>query len=105
MAMDAGAVIVGAPPLGATTASVSLTAAADVGLAGITMPMGLAMVDIEIVTAPTVTATVVTIFRRITTGSDTGVVTVGTLTVPVGTAIGTTVRRYFGASRFNRGDQ
>jgi len=104
MALDAGKVIVGIPPLGATTASVSLTAAADIGLASIGEPMDLAFVDAEIVTAPTVTAAIVTIFRRITTGSDTGVVTVGTMTIPVGTAIGTTVRRTFN-SRFNRGDQ
>jgi hypothetical protein len=66
--------------------------------------MDLASVDVKIVTAPTVTAAVLTVFRRITPGSDTGVVTVGTMTIPVSTPIGTTVRRTFN-HRFNRGDQ
>lgn len=45
-----------------------------------------------ILTAPTVTATVLTFINNPTPGSSVGAITLGTLTIPVGSAIGKVVR-------------
>ncbi len=58
-----------------------------------------------ITTAPTVTAPVINVKRRPTPGSSSGEVSIGTLTLPVATAIGKSVYKEGFAVRINPGEE
>lgn len=95
MALDAGTNYFSFPPE-ATAAPVplSLATVGDIGyLPCVVDRMDLVELACLIVTAPTVTAPVITFYRRPTVGTSTGEVVIGTLTAPVGTAIGKRVKK------------
>jgi hypothetical protein len=105
MGLDAGTIYFMIPPEGATATGVSLASAADVGwIPVVPERLDIAEVGVLVTTAPTVTAPVLTLFRRPTPGSGTGEVSLGTITLPVATAIGKRVKKGFNA-RLNPGDQ
>jgi len=62
-------------------------------------------IQVLVTVAPTVTAPVVTFRKRPTVGSATGQSSLGTITIPVGTAIGTVVYKDISPSQFQPGDE
>lgn len=66
----------------------SLTSAADISSVAIMEPLQVRRLMIYVTTAPTVTAAVVTFYKRTAVGVTAGQVSIGTITIPVATAAG-----------------
>jgi hypothetical protein len=64
------------------------TSAADIVNQLVTRQSDVLSLNAVVGTSPTVTATVITYYYRPIYGSDTGIVTLGTVTIPVGATIG-----------------
>lgn len=62
-------------------------------------------IQVLVVVAPTVTAPVVTFRKRPTVASSVGQSSLGTITIPVGTAIGTVVYKNISPVQFQPGDE
>jgi hypothetical protein len=71
----------------------SFTSAATVATFSVERSSDVYALSAVVYTAPTVTATVLTFVYQPTPGSATGAVTLGTLTIPVGGAIGNVYKR------------
>lgn len=67
----------------------SLTAVADISSVAIMEGMQIRRLMFYVTTAPTVTAPVITFYKRTAVGVTAGQVAIGTITVPVGTPAGT----------------
>jgi hypothetical protein len=86
-------------------AAVLTQAPADKGALTCLGPVTALRINALVTVAPTATAAVVALDRRITYGSDTGRVEIGRLTIPIGTAIGKVVWKELDPTDFDIGDQ
>ena len=92
------------PSKSASVAPGSLTAAADIAEYVALGPVELVRLAASIVVAPTVTATVITVYRRSGPNVTAGQATIATLTLPVGTAIGSVVYKDINQFRLAAGE-
>ncbi len=81
----------------------SLTSAADISSIAIMEGMQVRRLMIYVTLAPTVTAAVVTFYKRSAVGVTSGQVAIGTITVPVGTAAGSVVYKNLDSVAFPQG--
>lgn len=93
------------PSKSASVAPGSLTSAADIAeYVCIGSPVEIVRIAAAIVTSPTVTATVITVYRRSGPNVTAGQVTLGTITLPVATAIGNVVYKDLNQQRLAVGE-
>lgn len=93
-------------------AAVTQTSSADLSATGvlgvtyiITRGCEVARLQVLVVVAPTVTAPVITFRKRPTVASSVGQSSLGTITIPVGTAIGTVVYKDISPVNMQPGDE
>jgi hypothetical protein len=93
------------PSKSVTVAPGSLTSApADIAEYVAVGPVEIVRVAASIVTSPTVTATVITVYRRSGPNVTAGQSVIATLTLPVGTAIGSVVYKDINQARIAAGE-
>lgn len=80
-----------------------LTSAADISSIAIMEAIQVRRLMLYVTTAPTVTASVVTFYKRSAVGVTGGQVAIGTLTIPVGTAAGSVVYKNIDSVNFSQG--
>jgi hypothetical protein len=89
----------------ASMATIPLQTVADKAVFTILHPMTVMRIAALVTLAPTVTAGVVSLDRRVLAGSDTGRVELGQMTIPVGTAAGKVVYKDIDPVDLDMGDQ
>ena len=92
-------------PDAALNATIPTQAPADKGALTCLGPVTALRLNALVTLAPTATAAVIAVDRRVTYGSDTGRVEVGRLTIPIGTAVGKVVWKELDPTDFDIGDQ
>lgn len=89
----------------ALLATIATQTPADKGTSHVLGPATVLRITALVTLAPTATAAVVALDRRVTAGSDTGRVELGRITIPVGTAAGKVVYKDIEPVDVDMGDQ
>lgn len=92
-------------PTSAPSSAQSLASVADIMIYNIGEQITVSRIMLQVSTAPTVTAPVVSVYARPTYGSSSGQILIGTLTIPVATVAGTIVYKNVESVKIPQGYQ